>query len=109
MNAAEAEATAMLRRALALSQELALAAAGGEAARAADLDAERRRLLESLRLDRAAIDSEGRSMLREIGELNDRSIGALEHRQRAVARDLDMAVAGVRAVRAYAATGPAGR
>lgn len=100
-----------LRRALDLSRQLAeIAAADGDGvARTADLDAERRRLLESARVDLASIDAEGRRLLQEIVSLNDHSIGALEHRLRAMARDLDIAVAGSRALRAYSATGPAGR
>ena len=101
-----------LRRALELSRQLAEIAAGRDAdgvTRTADLDGERRRLLESVRVDLASIDAEGRRLLQEIISLNDHSIGALEHRMRGMARDLDIAVAGSRALRAYLATGPAGR
>ena len=103
-----------LRRALELSRRLAEIAAGRDGDGdgvdlTADLDAERRRLLESVRADLASIDAEGRRMLQEIIHLNDHSIGTLEHRLRAKARDLDIAVAGSRALHAYSATGPAGR
>ena len=101
-----------LRRALELSRLLAEIAAGQDGdgvTRTAALDAERRGLLESVRADLASIDAEGRRLLQEIIGLNDHSIGAFEHRLRAMARDLDVAVAGSRALRAYSATGPAGR
>ena len=47
-----------------------------------------------------------RAVLREIAELNDRSIGRLEHRFRAKCRDMDMLAAGRRAMRAYTTTRP---
>jgi len=43
-------------------------------------------------------------MLREIAQLNDRALGLLEHRKRAMGRDMDMLAVGRRAVRAYATT-----
>ena len=97
-------ANAALGRALQISREIMDIAAGGDAERAAGLDAERRRLLESAQSGLHAIDDEGRRLLGEIGELNDRAIGAMEHRLRGKARDLDLAAVGQRAVRAYCAT-----
>jgi len=43
-------------------------------------------------------------LLQEIGLLNDRSIGHLEHHRRTKGRQLDVAVAGRRAVHAYSNT-----
>lgn len=103
---ADRDPNAALRRARDVSRELAEVAAAADAARTTSLDAERRRLLESSRVDARPIDDEGRALLQEIFELNARSIGALEHRRRALARELDMAAAGSRALRAYAANGP---
>jgi hypothetical protein len=95
-------ATAALERALALSRDLADAADSGDAAVTQRLDAERRMLLESARADRIDFGDADRAMLREIAVLNSRALGALQHRQRAMARDLDMLSVGRRAVRAYA-------
>lgn len=99
-----ARANAALERALQISREIMQVAAGGDAVRVAGLDAERRRLLESVRIGLNSIDDEGRRLLGEIANLNDRSIGTMEHRLRATARDLDMAAVGQRAMRAYSAT-----
>jgi hypothetical protein len=40
-------------------------------------------------------------VLRDIADLNDRAIGHLEHRKRAMGRNMDMLAVGRRAVRAY--------
>ncbi len=97
---------AALQRACELSRELAAIAVDGSVERTVALDAERRRLLESVRIAGGPADEEGRRLLKDIVDMNDRSIGALEHRLRATVRDMDMAFNGSRALRAYAATGP---
>jgi hypothetical protein len=97
-------AAAALQRALEISEELTATAASGEAAAAAALDAERRRLLESARKGLPDFGDHERQLLAQIAALNDRSIGLMEHRLRAKARDLDMAAVGAKAVRAYSAT-----
>jgi hypothetical protein len=94
-------AMAALERALEISRELAAVADGGEVRRAASLDAERLQLLQSARDALMPMDERSRAVLREIAELNDRSIGRLEHRFRAKCRDMDMLAVGRRALRAY--------
>ena len=97
-----AAAIAVLKRALDLSQEIVALADGGEVGEIARLDAERLRLLKSLRHDLPTMSPADRSMLRAIADLNARSIGRMEHRFRAKCRDMDMLAAGRRALRAYA-------
>lgn len=94
-------AIAALERALEISRELAAVADGGEVRQAASLDAERLQLLQSVRDALLPMDERSRAVLREIAELNDRSIGRLEHRFRAKCRDMDMLAVGRRALRAY--------
>ena len=96
------EALAALQRALDLSQEIAAAADSGDVAEIVRLDAERLRLLKSLRHVLQPFSPAERSMLRAIADLNARSLGRMEHRFRAKCRDMDMLTAGRRAVRAYA-------
>ena len=103
MNGTSSEPNAGLRLAWRLSRELAQIADHGEVDRIPVLDAERRALLESLRLARVPLDEEARRLWQEIAALNDRAIGVLEHRRRALEREVDVAVAGARALRAYAA------
>lgn len=100
------EAMQALQRALAISRELAAVAEDGEVHLALSLDAERRRLLQSVRHALQLMDEKDRAVLREIAELNDRSIGLLEHRFRAKCRDMDMLAAGRRALRAYTTARP---
>ncbi len=95
------EAVAALRRVFELSQQLLAAADTGEAEHVIDLDAERLQLLKSARDALAPMTDEDRAMLREIADLNDRSLGRMEHRLRAKCRDMDMLAAGRRALRAY--------
>lgn len=95
------DATAHLQRALLISRELAAAAGAGDVELAVALDAQRLSLLKSIRDALQPMDEPHRSMLREIAELNDRSIGQLEHRFRAKCRDMDMLALGRRALRAY--------
>jgi hypothetical protein len=97
----DAELDADLGLALALSHELLAVAANGDVAAVANLDAERLRLLHSLRVKFTKMDADERLMLRKISELNDEAIGLLEHRRRRTERDMDMASAGRRAVAAY--------
>jgi len=96
------ETAAALQRALDLSQDIVAAAEGGDVEEILRLDAERLRLLKSLRQTLPTLSPADRSMLRVIADLNARSIGRMEHRFRAKCRDMDMLTAGRRAVRAYA-------
>ena len=96
------ETAAALQRALDLSREIVAAAEGGDVEEILRLDAERLRLLKSLRQTMPTLSPADRSMLRVIADLNARSIGRMEHRFRAKCRDMDMLTAGRRAVRAYA-------
>jgi hypothetical protein len=93
-----------LQRALELSRELAAVAESGDVDLAVRLDAERLQELKAARRALGQIDAGDRAILTEIGVLNDQAIGSLQHRQRAKARDMDMASVGRRAVRAYSAT-----
>ena len=95
------EAAAALERALELSHELLQLADTGEAERVIDLDAERLRLIKSARHALTPMDEKDRAVLREIADLNARSLGRMEHRFRAKCRDMDMLAAGRRALRAY--------
>jgi hypothetical protein len=95
-------AVTALQRALELSQELLTVAESGDVAEVVRLDAERLRLLKSMRHAQDPLSPVDRSMLRVIADLNARSLGLLEHRFRAKCRDMDMLSAGRRAVRAYA-------
>ena len=92
---------AELARALALTHELLAVAEKGDVRAVADLDAERLRLLHSMRVKFTNMDAEERLMLRKINELNDEAIGLLEHRKRRTEREMDMAFTGRRAVAAY--------
>src|SRR5271165_6865115 len=90
-----------LGRALSISYEMLAAA---EAAHLQDvplLDAERMQLLKSFRLEAKQVDSDDRDLLLQISQLNDRTIGLLEHHRRSKGREMDMAAAGPRAVAAY--------
>ena len=100
------EATAALQRALELSQELFAAADLGEAERVIVLDAERLRLIKSARNSLTPMTEKDRAVLRQIADLNDQSLGRMEHRLRAKCRDMDMLAAGRRALRAYATHQP---
>jgi hypothetical protein len=97
-----AEAVAALQRALELSQQLMTVAESGDVGEVVRLDAERLRLLKSVRHVLQPLSPADRSMLRAIADLNARSLGRMEHRFRAKCRDMDMLTAGRRAVRAYA-------
>jgi hypothetical protein len=90
-----------LVRALALSQEMLAAAEQANLQCLELLDAERLELLKSFRLDTKHVDAADRALLQQISQMNDRTIGLLEHQRRSKGRDLDMAAVGRRAVAAY--------
>ena len=98
------EAASALQRALEISQELVAVADGGDLGLTVSLDAERRQLIESARAALQPVDENNRTVLREIAALNDRALGHLEHRRRAMARDMDMLAIGRRAMLAYSNT-----
>jgi hypothetical protein len=99
------ETAAMLEEALQLSRQLLAAAEHGDGQAVALLDAQRRQLLKSARNGAGAPDAHERLLLQEIALLNDKSIGSLEHHRRIKGRQLDVAIAGRRAVHAYAHAG----
>jgi hypothetical protein len=65
------------------------------------LDAERMRLLKSFRLDVKQCQAGDRALLQQIDQLNDRTLGLLEHHRRSKGREMDMAALGRRALAAY--------
>jgi hypothetical protein len=93
-----------LERALVLSQQLLAAADQSNLQELAHLDAERMRLLQSLRTERDNLSAGDRLVLKDVSELNDRAIGLMEHHRRRQERELDMAAVGRRAVTAYSTT-----
>ena len=93
-----------LARALALSHQLLAAADESKLAEVAALDAERLRLLQSVRPLRDSLSDGDRLMLRQVCELNDRAIGLVEHQRRIKERAMDLAAVGRRAVSAYSTT-----
>jgi hypothetical protein len=95
-----------LQQALALSHAVAAAAADGDVALALRLDAERAQVLQAARPTGDAVPADEHRLMEEMAALNAQAIGALQHRQRGIARTLDMLVTGQRAVRAYGATHP---
>ena len=98
------DSDAVLERALEVSQEVLAAADQANLHSVAVLDAERLRLLQSLRSRRETLSASDRAVLGRIAELNDRAIGLMEHHRRSKARELDMAAVGRRAVVAYSNT-----
>jgi hypothetical protein len=97
-------APALLDRALTLSQELLGAAEHGDLQTLERLDAERLRLLQSLRIERDHLSGGDWLVIRQITELNDRAIGSVEHHRRSKESALDTAAVGRRAVAAYSTT-----
>lgn len=95
-----------LQRALEISRELATVADRGELEAAIRLDADRLQLLKAARSALPQLDAHEQRLLGEINALNALALGALQHRQRAMARDMDMIAVGRRAMRAYTVTGP---
>jgi hypothetical protein len=71
----ERQGTGAARPRLMLSQELLAAADQGDLQHSERLDAERLRLLESLRIERDHLSGGDWSVIRQISELNDRAIG----------------------------------
>ncbi len=98
------QARQALERALVLSHQLLAAADQSNVQELAHLDAERMRLLQSLRLERDNLSAGDRLVLEEISELNDRAIGLMEQHRLTTERALDMAAVGRRAVAAYSTT-----
>ncbi|MGA2779816.1 MAG: hypothetical protein ABSF94_19845 [Steroidobacteraceae bacterium] len=99
------EAREALQRALQVSRELAAIADSGQIEAAIRLDADRLELLKAVRAALPTTDAQERGLLDEIYALNAQAMGSLQHRQRAMARDMDMMAVGRRAMRAYSATG----
>jgi len=97
----EQKPNAALARALVLSHEVLAAAEEADMQAVARLDAERLRLLKSFRLDGQQCRAGDRALLQQISQLNDRTIGLLEHHRRSKGREMDMAAVGRRAVAAY--------
>ena len=98
-------ATDALRRAVDLSHELKAAADKGDTQSAMRLDVARLELLKFARQKAAgAIGPDERLMLKEIAQLNDESLGLLEHLRRSKGRQLDMVAVGRRALLAYSST-----
>jgi hypothetical protein len=95
-----------LDHALVLSRALLAAAAIPDMPAIERLDADRLRLLQSLRPLRDRLSAGDWNLLKEISELNDRAIGLMEHHRRGMERSLDMAAVGRRAVTAYSDTRP---
>jgi len=93
-----------LEQALALSHQLLAAADDSKLTEVAILDAERLRLLQSVRLEHDHLSDDDRQMLRQVAELNDRAIGLVEHQRRIKEREMDLAAVGRRAVSAYSTT-----
>jgi hypothetical protein len=95
-----------LARALALSQEMLSAAESGKLQSLDALDLTRMELLKSYRNATPQVAAADQAVLQEIAQLNDRTIGLLEHQRRSKGRDLDMAAVGRKAVAAYAGNRP---
>jgi hypothetical protein len=94
-----------LARALALSQEMLAAVERANLQSLELLDAERLELLKSFRLEVKHVNAADRALLEQISQMNDRTIGLLEHQRRSKGRDMDMAAVGRRAVAAYSNIG----
>lgn len=90
-----------LARAVALSREMFEAAEKSNMQSVRSLDAERLQLLKSFRLESKHLDAASRDLLQQIAQLNDRTIGLLEHLKRGKGREMDVAAVGRRAVAAY--------
>jgi hypothetical protein len=90
-----------LLRVLALSQEMFAAAEQTNLRSLELLDAERLELLKSFWRETKRADAADRALLEQISQINDRTIGLLEHQRRSKGRDIDMAAVGRRAVTAY--------
>jgi hypothetical protein len=95
-----------LARARAISQEMFDAAEKGSLQSLQALDLERMDLLKFFRNSTTQLTAADRALLQQIAQLNDRTIGLLEHQRRGKGRDLDMAAVGRRAVAAYSSHRP---
>ena len=95
-----------LARALTLSQEMLSAAESGKLQSLEALDLARMELLKSFRNATPQVAAADQAVLQEIAQLNDRTIGLLEHQRRSKGRDLDMAAVGRKAIAAYAGNRP---
>jgi hypothetical protein len=100
------QARPALELALELSHQLLAAAERSDVAELVVLDAKRLRLLQSVRLERDRLSAADRRVLDEVAELNDRTIGLMEHHRGCTERALDTAAIGRRAVAAYATNRP---
>jgi hypothetical protein len=92
---------ALLLRALTLSQDMFADADKADFNSVARLDAERLALLKSFRAQARHVAAADRAVLQQISQLNDRTLGLLEHHRRSKGREMDMAAVGRRAVVAY--------
>ena len=92
----------VLDRALAVTRELQAHIEAGDWGQAADLESERRRLLEAFFAERPAAADLARvlGVMRDLIASNDALIGLAEHGERAVLREADTVTIGRRAVRA---------
>jgi hypothetical protein len=91
-----------LARALTLSRVMLEAAERSDLQTLCSLDAERLELLQSFRLESKRVDAANWAVLQQISQLNEQTIGLLEHLKRGKGREMDMAAVGRRAVAAYA-------
>lgn len=105
------ERAADLERLLAITQQLRQDFERGDWARAAELESERRTLIERVFDERPTAAELPRvtATLREVVRLNDELIGLAEHRRRALGRQLDTVAIGNRAATAYRGMGAARR
>jgi hypothetical protein len=90
-----------LLRALAVSRQMFEAAERADFPNVTLLDAERMQLLKLFRAQTRHVDAGSRALLQQISQLNDRTIGLLEHQRRGKGREMDMAAVGRRAIVAY--------
>jgi hypothetical protein len=90
-----------LLRALAVSSQMFDAAEKHDFPSVGSLDAERLQLLKLFKAETQHIDAGSQALLQQITQLNDRTIGLLEHQRRSKGREMDMAAVGRRAVAAY--------
>jgi hypothetical protein len=93
---------ATLAKALALSEAMLAAADAADFKAVQELGAQRLDLLKSFRREVARVEAADRTLLEQVGQLNDRAIGLVEHHRRRKGREMDMAAVGRRAVAAYA-------
>jgi translation initiation factor 2B subunit (eIF-2B alpha/beta/delta family) len=92
-------------RLMELTRELKANFERSEWERSAEVESERRALIERIFDQRPTVDELPllTMALREVVRLNDELVGLAEHRRRALARDLDLVSASQQASRSYAA------